>query len=71
MDFITKLPCTDSGFDAVLVVIDRLSKLAHFIPTVTTATAAETARLFVDNIVKAHGLPVDIVSDRDSIQVYK
>jgi hypothetical protein len=66
MDFITQLPCTDSGFDAVFVVIDRLSKLAHFIPTVTTATAADTARLFVDNIVKAHGLPLDIVSDRDS-----
>lgn len=66
MDFITHLPCTDSGYDAVYVVVDRLSKLVHLIPTVGTATAADTARLFVDNIVKAHGLPLNIVSDRDS-----
>jgi hypothetical protein len=66
IDFVTQLPCTDSGFDAVMVVVDRLSKLVHFIPTTTTATAADTARLFVDNVVKAHGLPAAIVSDRDS-----
>ena len=66
IDFVTQLPCTDTGFDAVMVVVDRLSKLVHFIPTTTTATAVDTARLFVDNIVKAHGLPATIVSDRDS-----
>lgn len=66
MDFITQLPCTQAGYDAVLVVCDRLSKLVHFIPTTTTAKAEDVARLFVDNIVKLHGLPASIVSDRDS-----
>ncbi len=62
-----QLPTTDEGFDAIYVVVDRLTKMAHFIPTKTTATAEDTAELFRDNIFKLHGLPEDIVSDRDSI----
>jgi hypothetical protein len=66
MDFITNLPCTDTGFDSILVVTCRLSKLVHLIPTVTTATASDVARLFVNEVVKHHGLPTSIVSDRDA-----
>ena len=66
MDFITQLPCTDSGYDCILVVIDRLSKLTHLVPLTCTATAADVAELFVDCVVKHHGLPTSIVTDRDS-----
>ena len=66
MDFIVQLPKTNKGYDAIFVVVDRLTKMAHFIPTKTTATAEDTAELFRDNIFKLHGLPEDIVSDRDS-----
>ena len=66
MDFITFLPKSVGGYDAIMVVVDQLTKRAHFIPTVTTASAASTAQLFFDEIWKYHGLPVKIISDRDS-----
>jgi transposase InsO family protein len=66
MDFITCLPETTAGFDAIMVVVDRLSKMAHFIPCVGTIDAPEAAQLFFANIFRAHGLPKSIVSDRDS-----
>ena len=66
MDFITHLPLTRSGHTAIFVVVDRLSKLMHFIPTVDTASAEDVARLFIDNIFVHHGMPERIVSDRDS-----
>jgi len=65
MDFIVQLPPTPRGFDAIMVVVDRLSKFVHFIPTHTTATASQAAELFFQHIVCAHGIPSDIVSDRD------
>lgn len=65
MDFITGLPCTKAGYDSVLVVIDRLSKLVHLIPTTTNVTATEVARLFVQHVIRLHGVPRSIVSDRD------
>ena len=55
-----------TGQDAILVVVDRLSKMALFLPTKTTITAPETARLFLDNIFKLHGLPKSLASDRDT-----
>jgi hypothetical protein len=64
MDFITHMPLVD-GFDSVLTVVDRLSKMVRFIPTTTTATAKDVARLVFDNVVCLFGLPLDIVSDRD------
>ncbi len=64
MDFMVSLPFS-KGFDAIMVVVDRFSKMAHFIPTKDEATAQETGRLFFSHIFKHHGLPKDIVSDRD------
>ena len=65
LDFITHLPKTDREKDAILVVVDRLSKQAHFIATTKTVTAEETARLFLETIFKLHGMPKTLVSDRD------
>jgi hypothetical protein len=48
-----------------MVVVDRFSKMAHFIPTKDEATAQEMGRLFFTHVFKHHGLPKDIVSDRD------
>jgi hypothetical protein len=66
MDFVTGLPVTKQGYDALFIVTDRLTKMVRIIPTHTTATAPDTARLFVDNIVRLYGVPKGIVSDRDS-----
>src|SRR5258708_14786476 len=66
MDFITDLPLSN-GCDQLWVVIDRFSKMAHFIPLLRVAkTAADLARIFAKEIWRLHGLPRDIVSDRNS-----
>jgi len=62
-DFITKLPLAQ-GYDAILVVCDRFSKMAHFIATMERTSAEGLARLFRDQVWKLHGLPESIVSDR-------
>jgi len=62
-DFIMKLPLAQ-GYDLILVVVDRLTKMAHFIPTTEKTTAGELARLFRDNVWKLHGLPESIILDR-------
>ena len=66
MDFITDLP-NCSGYDSILVVIDHLTRLAHFIPCKSKITAKETAELFLKEIVRLHGIPRVIVSDRDPL----
>ena len=63
MDFIVDLPPSKT-FNSIFVVVDRLTKMAHFIPCHKTVTGEETTRLFVDNIYRLHGLPNDIISDR-------
>lgn len=65
MDWITRLPKTKSGFDSILVVVDYLSKRAHFIPTKDSSTSNDTARLFYDHVFRHHGMPSRIISDRD------
>jgi hypothetical protein len=65
MDFITNLPLTN-GKDLIFVVVDRLTKMAHFIPCTKTITVKETTKLFLDNIYHIHGLPNDIVSNRET-----
>jgi len=62
-DFITKLSLVQ-GYDSILVVVDRLTKMAHFIPTTEKTTAGGLARLFRDNVWKLHGLPESIILDR-------
>jgi len=63
IDFITKLPLAQ-GYDAILVVVDRLTKMGHFISTTERTSAEGLARLFRDNVWKLHGLPDSIISDR-------
>src|SRR5258708_18646383 len=63
MDFITNLPPSHS-YDAILVVVDRLTKQAHFIPTHKSLNAPSLAQLFITNIFKLHGFPSSIVSDQ-------
>ncbi|CAI7850895.1 unnamed protein product [Closterium sp. NIES-54] len=65
LDFITDLPPTNAGHDAILVVIDKFSKMGHFIPTHTTARTEETAQLFLKHIISQHGIPTTLISDRD------
>jgi len=62
-DFITKLPIAQ-GYNSILVVVDRLTKMVHFIPTIEKTSAEGLARLFRDNVWKLHRLPESIVSDR-------
>jgi len=62
-DFITKLPLAQ-GYDSILVVVDRLTKMVYFIPTTEKTSAEGLARLFRDNVWKLHGLPESIISDR-------
>ena len=62
-DFITKLPLAQ-GYDAILVVCDRLTKMVHFVPATEKTLAEGLARLFRDHVWKLHGLPESIISDR-------
>ena len=64
MDFITGLPKTRLGYDSIWAVVDRLTKVAHFIPVKTTYTSAKLAKIYMTRIVCLHGVPRTIVSDR-------
>ncbi|WVZ88949.1 hypothetical protein U9M48_035416 [Paspalum notatum var. saurae] len=64
MDFIVGLPRTQSGFDSICVVVDRLTKVAHFILVKTTYSGVKLAKLYMSRIVCLHGVPKKIVSDR-------
>lgn len=67
VDFITGLPRTRSGHDAVMVAVDLLTKRAFFIPTTTDADVEQTAERFFNGVVRLVGLPEVIVSDRDKL----
>ena len=64
MDFIVGLPRTQKGYDSIWVIVDRLTKVAHFIPVKTTYSGAKLAELYMERIVCLHGVPKKIVSDR-------
>ena len=65
MDYLMSVPKSKKGHNAILIVIDCLRKMAHFIPTMDQVTAKETAELFLQNIFRYHSLLDNIVSDRD------
>jgi hypothetical protein len=64
MDFIVGLPHTQAGYDLIRVIVDRLMKVAHFIPVKTTYYGAKLAELYMSRFVCLHGVPKKIVSDR-------
>jgi hypothetical protein len=64
MDFIVSLPRTQLGYDSIWVIVDQLSKVAHFIPVKTTYSRPQLAELYMSSIVCMHGVPKKIVSDR-------
>ncbi|GJR41149.1 putative reverse transcriptase domain-containing protein [Tanacetum coccineum] len=65
MDFITKLPRSSQGFDTIWVIVDRLTKSAHFLPIRENDPLDKLARLYLNRIVARHGIPASIICDRD------
>jgi hypothetical protein len=64
MDFIVGLPRTAKGYDSIWVIVDRLAKIAHFLPVRVKYTMATYAELYIARILSLHGIPKTIVSDR-------
>jgi transposase InsO family protein len=67
MDFIVGFPLTKRRHDSIFVVVDTLTKSAHFIPVRTMYQAPDIARVFISEIVRLHGVPKNIISDRGSL----
>ena len=65
MDFVVGLPQTLRGLNCMWVIVDRLTKSAHFLPVKTTYSLDQLAQLYINEIVRLHGVPVSIVSYRD------
>jgi hypothetical protein len=65
MDLITGLPRTPQGHNAILVICDKLSKMVHYIATTKKATARQVAELLIDNVVRLHGVPRQVITDGD------
>ncbi|GJR13625.1 reverse transcriptase domain-containing protein [Tanacetum coccineum] len=70
MDFITKLPNSSQGFDTIWVIVDRLTKSAHFLPIRKNDPLDKLARLYLNRIVARHGIPISIICDRDGRYVF-
>ena len=66
MDLFLRLPKTGRGYDSIFVVVDRFSKMAHFIHYKITLDVEHVSEIFFKEIVRLHGLPRGIISDRDS-----
>ncbi|GKA43378.1 putative reverse transcriptase domain-containing protein [Tanacetum coccineum] len=66
MDFVSGLPRTSSGYDTIWVIVDRLTKSAHFLPTKKMDSMEKLTQLYLKEVVYRHGVPVSIISDRDS-----
>ena len=64
MDFVVGLPRTQKQHDSIWVIVDKLTKSAHFIPVKSTYSVEDYARIFMDEIVCRHGIPLSIISDR-------
>lgn len=65
MDFVTGLPNTAKGNDAIWVIVDRLTKSAHFIPIKISILLEKLAEIYISIIMKLHGIPSSIIPDRD------
>ncbi|GJX17348.1 putative reverse transcriptase domain-containing protein [Tanacetum coccineum] len=65
MDLVTRLPRSSSVYDAIWVIVDRLTKSAHFLPIREDFKMKKLARIYINKIVARHGVPVSIISDRD------
>ena len=66
MDFITGLPTSTKQNDAIMVVVDKLSKSTHFILVKSTCKAIDIAQVFMKEVFRLHGMPKEIISDRDT-----
>jgi hypothetical protein len=66
MDFVVGLPRTLAGYNSIWVLIDRLTKSAHFLPVKATCSVEKYAKFYIGEIVRLHGAPISIISDRDS-----
>ncbi|KAJ9528495.1 hypothetical protein QJQ45_020503 [Haematococcus lacustris] len=64
MDLVTKLPTGTHGYDAICVIVDRLSKMVHFVPCKESMNAMAFTRLFINNVFRLHGLPAEVLTDR-------
>ena len=64
MDFIVGIPNTSQKHDSIWVIVDRLTKTAHFLPVHTTYSAKRYAEIYLDQVVRLHGVPRTIISDR-------
>ena len=65
MDFVVGLPRTQQGYDAIWVIVDRLTKSAHFLPVKVSYSLDKLAEIYIREVVKLHGVPFSIVLDRD------
>ena len=64
MDFVVGLPKTMGKYDSIWVIVDRLTKSAHFIPVKVTYNVEKLAKIYISEIVRLHGVPLSIISDR-------
>nr|GFC39440.1 reverse transcriptase domain-containing protein [Tanacetum cinerariifolium] len=71
MDFGTKLPRTSSGYDTIWVIVDRLTKSAHFLPMREDDSMDKLTKLYLKEVVTRHGIHVSIISDRDPSNLKK
>jgi transposase InsO family protein len=66
MDFVTKLPRSPNGNDTIWVIVDRLTKLAHFLAIKETDKMERLARIYIKEVVSRHGVLISIISDNDA-----
>ena len=66
IDFITHLPVTPRRFNVIMVIVDRFTKHAHFIPSKITDNAEDVTNIFIQEVIRHYGIPSEIISDQDT-----